>query len=100
MADSAERQARHTLLRDFERSPFKLADFCKLKGLTPDAVEPMLALARKEVAANPPPRPVPDDRSGPRSGDRFNDRRPPRRDGERGGGDRPGPGGARPPRRP
>ena len=93
--DAAERNVRLALLRDFERSPFKLADFCKLKGLAPEAVEPMLAQARKDAAAFAPPPAAPrhDDR-GP--GGRPQDRRDgPPRDG-RGRDDRGGPRGNRP----
>lgn len=56
-ADPAERaavearRARATLLRDFERSPLSLANFCVLKGLTPAQLEPMLAQARQERGA-------------------------------------------------
>lgn len=45
------RRARATLLRDFERSPLSLANFCALKGLSPAQLEPMLAQARQERGA-------------------------------------------------
>ena len=50
-----ERLARQTLLRDFERSPLTLNNFCVLKRLSPELLTPMLAQARKEAAENPPP---------------------------------------------
>ena len=50
------RQARATLLRDFERTTLTLANFCALKGLTPEALTPQLEQARRE-AADAPPRP-------------------------------------------
>jgi sRNA-binding protein len=106
------RQARHALLRDFDRTPLTLANFCALKGLKPDALAPMLELARKEAAALPP---VPAQASGdhrglpgPQRDSRRDERRDDRRDDRRPGppGDRTRPaqdarGGPRPdPRRP
>ena len=58
------RQARLALLRDFERTTLTLANFCALKGLTPEALTPLLDAARQEAAEAPPPRPL-DDRRGP-----------------------------------
>ena len=58
------RQARLALLRDFERTTLTLANFCALKGLTPEALTPLLDAARQEAADAPPPRPL-DDRRGP-----------------------------------
>ena len=86
------RQARLALLRDFERTTLTLANFCALKGLTPEALTPLLDAARKEAADAPPPalpRPL-DDRRGPPGaarGDRSAHNpglRPPARPGERG----------------
>jgi len=51
-----ERQSRASLLRDFERTTLTLPNFCALKGLTPEALNPLLELARKEAAEAPPPR--------------------------------------------
>lgn len=81
------RQARLALLRDFERTTLTLANFCALKGLTPETLTPQLEQAKREVAEAPPPRPF-DDRSGP-PGPRRDDRNGPRPDG---------PGDRRPPR--
>jgi len=65
------RQARLALLRDFERTTLTPANFCALKGLTPEALEPLLVQARREAAEAPPPRAwQPDDRRGPRADDR------------------------------
>lgn len=47
----ADRRQRGNLLREFERSPFTLANFCTLKGLDPKQVTPMIELARKEAPA-------------------------------------------------
>lgn len=70
------RQARHALLRDFDRTPLTLANFCALKGLKPEALAPMLELARKEAAAMPSmPAPAMTDRRGP-AGLQRDDRRP------------------------
>ena len=99
------RQARHALLRDFDRTPLTLANFCALKGLKPDALAPMLELARKEAAAMPrTPMPPMDDRRGPSGAPREmrNDGRNDRRPGTQ--GDRPRPaqearGGPRPDQR-
>lgn len=51
----ADRRERAGLLREFERSPFTLANFCVLKGLDPKQVTPMIEQARKE---SPPPAPA------------------------------------------
>jgi hypothetical protein len=98
------RQMRHVLLRDFDRTPLTLANFCALKGLKPEALAPMLELARKEVAAAPPVPAHPiGDRGGP-SGPWRDDRRDDRRAGRPGDRPRQGQetrGGPRPdPRRP
>ena len=74
------RQARLALLRDFERTTLTPANFCALKGLTPEALAPLLDAARKEAADAPPPRP-PDDRRGPPGAARVD--RPADRPGQR-----------------
>ncbi|MFD2450359.1 ProQ/FINO family protein [Ideonella paludis] len=75
-AEEEQRQQRQRLLRDFERTTLTLANFCALKGLTPEALEETLAQARVEAVemaaarpafapkasaapARPPPRPRP-----------------------------------------
>lgn len=90
------RQARLSLLRDFERTTLTLANFCALKGLTPEALTPQLEQARREAAEAPAPRPFDDrrgppgprrdDRQGPRPAARR-DARPPREGGGAGRGD-------------
>lgn len=104
-AEEEQRQQRQRLLRDFERTTLTLANFCALKGLTPEALEETLAQARVEAVEMAAARPAfaPQGERRPPQ-----DRRPgagPRRDGP--GGDRPrhagprnGPGnGSRGPRR-
>ena len=68
------RQTRLALLRDFERTTLTMANFCALKGLTVEALQPVLAQARKEAAEAPPPRPMDDPRS-PRRPDHRPDHR-------------------------
>jgi len=91
MAQQAEqmqaRQARAALLHDFQRTTLTLANFCALKGMTPEALNPQLEQAKKEATEAPamPAR-------------TFDDRRPRRDESRPGGrGDRPhgpsGPGG-------
>ncbi len=89
-----ERQMRLALLRDFDRTPLTLNNFCALKGLKPETLAPMLALARKEAAENPAPAPLEDRRppghwrdAGP--GARRDERAAPRQDSRDGRGDRP-----------
>ena len=77
------RQARLGLLRDFERTTLTLANFCALKGLTPETLTPQLEQAKREAAESPPARPV-DDRRGP-PGPRRDDRNGPRPEGRRDG---------------
>lgn len=87
----AARQARASLLRDFQRTTLTLANFCALKGMPADELNPVLELARQEAAEAPPPRPH-DDRRGP--GPRADQRPPGSRDDQRPAGprgDRPGP---------
>ncbi|MDZ7812169.1 MAG: ProQ/FINO family protein [Ideonella sp.] len=89
-AEEEQRQQRQRLLRDFERTTLTLANFCALKGLTPEALEETLAQARVEAVEMAAARPAfaPQGERRPPQ-----DRRPgagPRRDGP--GGDRhPGP---------
>lgn len=45
-----QRRDRAALLRDFESSPLSRANFCTLKGVPPDALDALLALARQEAA--------------------------------------------------
>ena len=75
------RHARLALLRDFERTTLTLANFCALKGLTPETLTPQLEQAKREAAEAPPPRPL-DDRRGP-PGPRRDDRNDPRPEGRR-----------------
>lgn len=75
------RQARLALLRDFERTTLTLANFCALKGLTPETLTPQLDQAKREAAEAPPPWPL-DDRRGP-PGPRREDRNSPRPEGRR-----------------
>ena len=102
------RQARGALLRDFERTTLTLANFCALKGLTAEALTPLLEQARKEAAEAPPPRPMADRpphdmrRDGPRDGPRNGPRDGPRDVSRDGQGDSPRPerAGGRPDRQP
>lgn len=49
-AQEQARRARARLLRDFESSPLAKTNFCALKGITPEALDGQLALARQEAA--------------------------------------------------
>jgi len=103
MAQQAEqmqaRQARFALLRDFQRTTLTLANFCALKGMTPETLNPLLEQAKQEAAEAPPVAPRPfDDRRGP--GPRRDDRRPPGRDGAPSARADGGPRGDRGPRGP
>ncbi len=125
MAQQAEamqaRQARAALLRDFQRTTLTLANFCALKGLSPELLNPQLEQAKQEAAEAPAmPARQPDDRRGPRRDDRPGqrgdgpmgtaaagapggrpDNRGPRRDGPQRDGRRPArPGAAPAPRGP
>lgn len=73
--DQARRDRAH-LLRDFEKTTLTEANFCALKGLTPEQLQATLSQARQEAAEAPPremrhegrgPRP---DGRGPREGRR------------------------------
>jgi ProP effector len=77
----AEQQARRDrlqLLRAFENSSLTKANFCALKGLTPEALDAQLAQARQEAADWAAQQPA----QAPRGDDRppRRDDRPPRRD--------------------
>lgn len=101
-----QRRERAALLRDFERTTLTPANFCALKGIAPEALEPLLAQAREEAQAFAEQRA----RSGPPPGARHDRPRgdrpphgdgPPRGDRPRGRGDRApqrGGGKPRPPR--
>ncbi len=110
------RQDRAELLRAFQRTTLTLANFCALKGMTAEELNPVLEQARQEAAEAPPQRLHDDrrpggpgprndqrpsgprgDRPGPREGGRPAGARDGRRDGGREGG-RDGAG--RPPQRP
>ena len=80
-----QRYNRAGLLHDFERTTLTLANFCVLKGTTPEELPGLLEIARKERAEAPPMQQRPQQRE-------F--RGEPRRDGER------RPGGAGRPERP
>ncbi len=76
--EDTERRNRAGLLHDFERTTLTVPNFCALKGVEPEALEGLLALARQE-AQEP-------QREAPRG--RNDQRRPPggrdqRRDGGR-----------------
>jgi len=114
----AARQARASLLRDFQRTTLTLANFCALKGMTAEELNPVLDQARQEAAVAPPQRLHDDrrpggggpggpradqrpqgprgDRPGPREGGRPAGARDGRREGGREGGRD---GGGRPPQR-
>lgn len=60
-ADADARRRRAELLRAFEGSTLTPANFCALKGIAPDELEALLAQARSErTAAPPPPRRAPE----------------------------------------
>ncbi len=52
--EEGERRQRASLLRDFETTKLTEANFCALKGITPEALPELLALAREEAKAMPP----------------------------------------------
>ena len=88
-AEEDQRRDRAQLLRTFQTTTLTKDNFCALKGMTPEALDALLAQARQEAeeyAQRPPqqrPGGRPDQRGGPRP-----DHRP-------GGNDRPGPRGDR-----
>lgn len=75
--EEGERRQRASLLRDFETTKLTEANFCALKGITPEALPELLALAREEAKAMPP-----------REEGRRDDRRDGRGPGREGRGDR------------
>lgn len=82
--EALEIQQRHNraqLLRDFERTTLTEANFCVLKGLSPEELPGLLEIARREAAERPPMEPQ-------QREPRPDLRRQPRREG--GGGGRPG----------
>jgi len=74
--EAQQRRNRAQLLWDFERTTLTEANFCVLKGTTPEALPGLLALARQERAEAPPPAPRRDDRRP-----RLEGRRSPQRQG-------------------
>ena len=94
VADNEARRNRAALLRTFEGSTLKRANFCALKGLTDAALEAQLVQAREERKTfpqlHPQAQPQPQRAQGERPQQdrpRFEDRTP-----------RRGPPGGRPPR--
>ena len=69
--DQARRDRAH-LLRDFEKTTLTEANFCALKGLTPEQLQATLAQARQEATEAPVREPRHDSRGGPRPGRPFN----------------------------
>jgi len=65
--DQAEegRRYRAGLLRDFERTTLTPANFCALKGIAPEALDALLATARREAAERPRFERPHDKRGGP-----------------------------------
>ena len=90
-ADNEARRNRAALLRTFESSTLKRANFCALKGLTDAALEAQLVQAREERKSHPQlhpqPQPQPQLQRPQPDRPRFEDRGP-----------RRGPPGGRPPR--
>ncbi len=68
--EQQERRQRATLLRDFEATRLTPANFCALKGIAPEALDGLLALAREE-AAQRPPQEAARERRGPRHAPRH-----------------------------
>ncbi len=64
------RRQRANLLRDFETTRLTPANFCALKGIAPESLEALLAVAREEAAQQPPRPPAPGRRGPPRGGPR------------------------------
>ncbi|MFZ5550382.1 MAG: ProQ/FINO family protein, partial [Pseudomonadota bacterium] len=83
-AEEGQRRERALLLRAFRSTTLTKDNFCALKGMTPEALDALLAQAEQEAQQAPPQRQWPDDRPRHAPGG-------PRRDGgspERGGRDR------------
>jgi hypothetical protein len=92
--EEQQRRNRGQLLWDFERTTLTAANFCVLKGVKPEELDGLLAIAREELKNAPPPVERFHDRGpgpGPRGDRGRDDRRPngPRPAGDRPGGDRP-----------
>jgi ProP effector len=64
--EQQEYRNRAQLLRDFETTKLTEANFCVLKGVAPEELQGLLAIAREERTQAPPARPA----SGPRPHDR------------------------------
>jgi sRNA-binding protein len=103
--EEGERRQRASLLRDFETTKLTEANFCALKGIAPEALPELLALAREEAKAMPPREEGRRDGRGPAREGRGDGRGAPRGD-HRGGDRRPdgrgpsaGPRGPRPDQR-
>lgn len=96
-----ERRARVSLLRDFERTTLTPANFCALKGIALEQLEPLLAQAREDAKAMPVREPRHDRAGRPHAGGprRQGDGAPPRRDAGNGERGERGPRGPRGPRR-
>lgn len=73
--EQQERRHRASLLRDFESTRLTPANFCALKGIAPEALDGLLAIAREEAAQRPPQEPA-RDRRGPRREPRHERSRP------------------------
>jgi sRNA-binding protein len=108
-AEEAGLRERASLLRDFETTKLTEANFCALKGITPEALPGLLAQARQEALERPqrPQRPEGGRRDDRRDGRGPQRGRPEGRDGGRGGrdarggrGDGRGQGQGRAPQRP
>lgn len=109
-AEEGQRRERALLLRAFRSTTLTKDNFCALKGMTPEALDAVLAQAEQEALQAPAQRPWPNDRprqapGGPRRDDGGprregrDHRGPPQGEGRR-DGPRDGPRGPRPDRGP
>jgi len=98
--EAQQRRNRAQLLWDFERTTLTEANFCVLKGTTPEELPGLLELARKERAEAPPaaPREARRDDRRPGGAGRPDSRGGPRRPEQRSEGRRDQPRGDRLPR--
>lgn len=80
--EEQERRNRAGLLHDHQITTLTLANFCALKGITVDELEPLLEIARREAAERPRPPPAFERQHRPA---------PPRHGGHRGGPAKPRP---------
>lgn len=94
--EAQQRRNRAQLLWDFEHTKLTAANFCVLKGVTPEELPGLLELARKE-RAEAPPAPPRQARDGGRRDDRRSEGRGPRRSDARPEGRRDPSRGNRPP---